>query len=240
MNALRPFAQMTTASRVALALLLAAVPACTDKDKQKQPATPPQEAELKPDDVLLVADGITIAWKDVRERVEALDAIAPEFSLKKKIQKVLSDYTIPILFARRDFAEQRNAQRDLATTLRNASGNVNELLQNANGRPFRRERISRGNVDLPVADFLFEPGNLGAVSPPIELPGGFMLAGCIDLTQTRVPMEDTCECVMVGFFTHDSQAEGQWELDLRTRLPRLVTYVHPDYRLAMPPWLQIP
>jgi hypothetical protein len=67
--------------------------------------------------VLLVADGITIAWKDVRERVEALDALAPEFSRKKKIQKVLSDYTIPILFARRDFAEQRNAQRDLATTL---------------------------------------------------------------------------------------------------------------------------
>jgi hypothetical protein len=240
MNALRSSAPAAAASRIAFALLLAAVPACTDKEKPQQPATPPQEAELKPDDVLLVLDGITIAWKDVRERVEALDELAPEFSRKKKIQKVLSDYTIPVLFARRDFAEQRNAQRELATTLRNASGNVDELLKNANGRPFRRERISRGNVDLPVADFLFEPTNLGAVSPPIELPGGFVLAGCIDLTQTRVPMEDTCECVMVGFFTHDSQAEGQWELDLRTRLPQLVTYVHPDYRLAMPPWLNIP
>ncbi len=240
MNALRSFAPMAAASPLAFALLLVAVAACTDKEKPQQPATPPQEAELKPDDVLLVVDGITIAWKDVRERVEALDELAPEFSRKKKIQKVLSDYTIPVLFARRDFAEQRNAQRELATTLRNASGNVDELQKNANGRPFRRERISRGNVDLPVADFLFTPENLGAVSPPIELPGGFVLAGCLDLTQTRVPMEDTCECVMVGFFTHDSQAEGQWELDLRTRLPQLVTYVHPDYRLAMPPWLNIP
>lgn len=220
---------------------LALASACS-KDAPKPDAAPstPTQKQLQPDDVLLVVDGISIAWKDVQTHVAWLDEIAPEYSLRKKIQKVLPEYTIPVLFARREFGDLRKAQFELATTIRAASGNVEELQKNAGDRPHRRERISRGDVEIPVAAFVFEPTNVGAVSQPIEVPGGWMLAGCADLTQTRVPMEDTCECVQVAFFTHDAKFWREWKQELKTRLKDRVTYVHPDYRLAMPPWLQLP
>lgn len=224
----------------ACALLLLA-PACSkDAPQTDTTPTPPAQQELKPDDVLLVVDGITIAWKDVQPHVAWLDEFAPEYSLRKKIQKVLPEYTLPVMFARREFADLRRAQFELATTVRAASGNVEELDKNAGERPHRRERISRGDVELPVAAFVFEPTNVGAVSQPIEVPAGWMLAGCADLNQTRVPMEDVCECVQVAFFTHDAKFLREWKLELKTRLKDRVTYVHPDYRLAMPPWLQLP
>ena len=195
----------TAAAFAAACALLLLCPACSKDAPQADttPTTPPQQ-ELKPDDVLLVVDGITIAWKDVQPHVAWLDEFA------------------------------------LATTVRAASGNVEELDKNGGERPHRRERISRGDVELPVAAFVFEPTNIGAVSQPIEVPAGWMLAGCADLTQTRLPMEDVCECVQVAFFTHDAKFLREWKLELKTRLKDRVTYVHPDYRLAMPPWLQLP
>lgn len=220
---------------------LATVASCSE-EAPKDDAAPTTSAQkaLQPEDVLLVVDGISIAWKDVQAHVAWLDEIAPEYSLRKKIQKVLPEYTIPVMFARREFADLRRAQFELATTVRAASGNVEELLKNAGERPHRRERISRGDVEIPVAAFVFEPTNVGAVSQPLEVPAGWMLAGSADLQQTRVPMEDVCECVQVAFFTHDTKFWREWKQDLKTRLKDRVTYVHPDYRLAMPPWLQLP
>ena len=67
-----------------------------------------------------------------------------------------------------------------------------------------------------------------------------MLVGAVDLKQAAVPLEDLCEAVQVGFFTHDQKFWREWKQDLRTRLQKRVSYVHPDFRLAMPPWLELP
>ncbi len=210
---------------------------------KEAPSLPPNEAvpaALDPTDLLLVVDGVSIRWSDVAPQVAWLDTLAPEYSLRKKIQKVLSDHTIWVQFARRDFPEQRRQQFELAQTLRAACGNVEELRKNAEGRPMHQSRLSVGNVGLPVAAFLFDPSRVGAVSDPIEVPAGYLLVGCLDLTRTQVPMEDTCECVQVGFVTHNAPQWREWESATQSRIADRVTFVHPDYRLAMPPWLNLP
>lgn len=225
--------------------LLAVMIATRDDDKKSkasavQPDPESTEGTLQPDDVLLVVDDVTITYGDVKQQVEWLDQIAPEYSLRKKIQKVLPEYTLPVMFARREFGPSREKLFELAKTVRAASGNVLELEKNGADRAFRRATITRGDVEVPVAAFLFEPTNIGAVSEPIEVPGGWMLVSAVDLKQARVPMEDLCEAVQVGFFTHESKFWREWKQDLKTRLQKRVSYVHPDYRLAMPPWLELP
>lgn len=227
------------------AALLASVALSTLPCCSREPASQPTEEAapepgLAPEDLLLVVDGVSVHWADVSPQVAWLEGLAPEYSLRKKIQKALSDHAIPVLFARRDFPEQRRQQFELAQTLRAASGNVEELRKNAVDRPMLQSRLSVGNVELPVAAFLFDPARVGSVSDPIEVPAGYLLVGCLDLTRTQVPMEDTCECVQVGFVTHDAAAWREWESALRDRIADRVTYVHPDYRLAMPPWLDLP
>ncbi|MEQ1631986.1 MAG: hypothetical protein ABL997_06410 [Planctomycetota bacterium] len=225
--------------------LLAVMIATRDDDKKAvptaaQPDPGSTDATLNPDDVLLVVDDVTITYGDVKDQVEWLDQIAPEYSLRKKIQKVLPEYTLPVMFARREFGPSREKLFELAKTVRAASGNVEELEKNGSDRTFRRATITRGDVEVPVAAFLFEPTNIGAVSQPIEVPGGWMLVSAVDLKQARVPMEDLCEAVQVGFFTHDAKFWREWKQDLKARLQKRVSYVHPDYRLAMPPWLELP
>jgi hypothetical protein len=225
---------------LAICLVLLISSACSEKPADKTRTDATAENRLAPEDVLLVVDGVSIRWSDVEQQVAWLDGLAPEYSLRKKIQRTLSDYTLPVLFARRDFAEQRRQLFELAQTVRAASGNVEELRKNASDRPMLQSRLSVGNVELPVAAFLFDPTRVGAVSDPIEVPAGYLLVGCVDLTRTQVPMEDTAECVQVGFVTHDAAAFREWETAMQQRIADRVTFVHPEFRLAMPPWLNLP
>jgi hypothetical protein len=225
---------------LAICLALLIPQACSEGPADDPRTEATAENRLAPEDVLLVVDSVSIRWSDVEQQVAWLDGLAPEYSLRKKIQKTLSDYTIPVLFARRDFSEQRRQLFELAQTVRAASGNVEELRKHASDRPMLQSRLSVGNVELPVAAFLFDPTRVGAVSDPIEVPAGYLLVGCVDLTRTQVPMEDTAECVQVGFVTHDAAAFREWETAMQERLADRVTFVHPDFRLAMPPWLNLP
>lgn len=201
-------------------------------------AKPPQA--MQPGDLLLELDGLRITWGDVADQVAWLDELAPEYSRQKKVQAVLSEHSIPVQFARREFGARREELHQLAETLRKAVGNVAELEKAGADRTFRRAPMTRGDMTVPVARFLFDVTNVGGVSQPIEVPMGYVVVGAFDLKQARAPMEDIVEAGMLGFFTHDDRAFAEWSNRLRERIRTRVTYVHPDFRLAMPPWLVLP
>ncbi|MGE3175679.1 MAG: hypothetical protein AB7O97_23855 [Planctomycetota bacterium] len=199
------------------------------------PGAPPA-----PTDTLLVVDGVTVTFADLAPPIDYLERLAPEFSLGHRAQKVLSEYTLPLLFARREFAAERAAQLELARTVRAACDNAEELETLSEGRMRRRAVVSRGDVDMPVAEFLFDPIHAGGVSDPIEVPAGWVLAGAFDLTQNRVAVQDVCDALQVGFMTHHANEWRQWLQQLPVRLADKVTFVHPEFRSSMPPWMKLP
>lgn len=219
------------------AVLIVAMRRGDDKPIDDQPRG---QKPLQPGDVLLALDGIEITWGELADRVAWLDELAPEYSLQKKIQALLTDETITMRFARREFGAQREEQRQLAETFRASVGNVQELAKAGVHRTYRRAPLTRGDVTVPVARFVFEETNVGGVTPVTEVPRGYVVAGAFDLKQARAPMEDVVDVGILGFYTHDEGAWSGWTDQLRARIRTRVTYVHPDFRLAMPPWLVLP
>ena len=231
------------AAALALPAVLLAVllswPSCGDA-APAAPAGPPARVHPAPGDTLLVVDGVTVTFADVAAPVAFLDKMLPEYDERLKIQNALTKFTLPLLFARREFAEGRRHQFELAQTMRLASGNVEELERNSRDQPVRRGIVTTGDVDLPVAAFLFDPEKVGSVSDPIELPQGYVLAGAFDLRPAPQLVRTTCDSMQALFLTHPASQWGTWLGALQDRISTRVTYVHPDYVLAMPPFLKLP
>lgn len=231
-----------TIGALALVLLLLAalwtwMPACGRNRENPAPADGSHPAL---GDTLLVVDGVTVTFADIAEPMAFLDRLYPEFNERLKIQKVLTQFTLPLLFARLEFKDQRRQQLGLARTFKLACGNVAELDRNSEGHPRRRAILTAGDLDLPIAAFLFDPATTGAVSEPIEVPQGFVVAGAFDLMEEREVIKDRCDALQVLFLTHPASIWAEWLAQLRVRIGDRATYVHPDYRLAMPPWIKQP
>lgn len=224
--------------RLALLLLVALAAAC----RQRAPDPKPEPTPAAPlaTDPLLVVDGITVTFGDVEEAVAFFDRLDPSPSRRTKMQRVLEEFTLPLLFARREFAAERQTQLAAAQALCSVVGNAVELQQRSTLGTSRHATVTPRDVEIPIALFLFDPMHTGAVSPPLEVPQGFVVAGALDLQQSVVVPQDRCEAIQVGFLTHDAAAYARWLGELQQRLGDKATYVHPDYRAAMPQWLRLP
>ncbi|MBL9077326.1 MAG: hypothetical protein JNL08_07480 [Planctomycetes bacterium] len=203
--------------------------ACSDR--------PPAPA----DDRLLVVDGITITLAEVEPYVAFLDAAVPEAGRKTKIRRIVDEHLLPLRLAQRAFAARRAELREQAAALCGIATNSSELERVAPMQGDRtRRNLSRMQPRLPVAMFLFDPLLTGAVSPPIEVPNGWVVATAFDLHEGALMLDDYVDALQIGFLTHDAEGWGQWLLAERARVAGTVTWVHPDYREAMPDWLHLP
>jgi hypothetical protein len=189
---------------------------------------------------LIEVDGLSITFGDVAAEMAYLDSLAPEWSLRAKIRRVLGEFTLPLFLARREFQKERAEQLGKAANMAAASGNAAELLANARLHVHRHEHVGRRDVEIPISMFLFAEEKAGSVSQPIELPQGFVVAGALDLKSSAAVLDDVCEAVQVAFYTHAPQAWFAWLEAMRERIAQRVTFVHPDFRDAMPIWLKLP
>jgi hypothetical protein len=223
----------------AAATVLAAA-ACSRCSAPAAPHDPPAPAEPKPGDPLLQVDGITITFGDVLPMVEFFDTLSREGSRRTKMQRVIEEYTLPLLFARREFQEERKKELAQATGLRAVAGNVLELEEKSTAFRRKRERVRPREVEIPIARFLFDKLHQGAVSDPIELPQGYTVVGSFELVEAQLLFDDQCDALQVTFYTpqlHDDQSYHLWLRALQKRLDKKVTWYHPDYRDAVPSWL---
>lgn len=219
-------------SIVAAALVLAsgaAVFACGD---DRAPA-----AETR----LLVLDGMTFTLDDVAPYVAFLDSFMPEGGRKTKIQKVLEEHLIPLRLAQRAFPAEREELRKRAADLRSVAGNIEELERHA-AQLENKERfdITRLQAQLPAGMFLFDPLKVRSVSDPIELPQGFLIVSAYELHQSPVVVADYVDALEVPFVTHKRRQWRDWYEAQKSALAPTATFVHPDYRTAIPPWIQLP
>lgn len=193
-------------------------------------------------DCLLVLDGIEIKLADVEPYVAFFDSFLPEGGRKTKIQRVLDDFLIPLRLAQRAFPAERQAQRARADALRSVAGNVQELEQKTElMKDKRRSNMTRTHAHIPVAMYLFDALQVGGVSDPIELPTGWFVVAAYDFVESPgLKIDDYVDALQVGFVTHTSGEFVAWYEAQKKALGTKATFVHPEYRTAMPPWVQPP
>lgn len=209
-------------------LLTLLLPACGDA-----PPAPPTN--------LLVIDGIEITLAEVEPYVAFMDSYLPEGGRKAKVQRVLEEHLLPLHLARRGFAEQRQQQLEKALVLCSVATNAIELEEQSKLLHDRtRQVVTRIQPKLPVAMFLFDPLLTGSVSAPLEVPFGYIVATCHDIMQSAVALDDRADALQVAFATHPAGEWHDWIVTEQRRIANKVTWVHPDYREAMPPWLTLP
>lgn len=190
---------------------------------------------------LLVVDGMTIELAELDPYVKFLDSYLPEGGRKAKVLRVVEEQLLPLHLGRRAFAAERQRLFENAMQLRAVAGNVTELeKQTVSMATKGRKRLTRNQSKLPIAMFLFDPLQTGSVSAPIEVPYGWVVAGCFGITEGAIAVEDIADALQVTFSTHGSQDWLAWLAAEQKRIADKVTFVHPDYREAMPQWLVLP
>jgi len=213
---------------VATAILLTPVPGC-------------KEQPVPPEHRLLVLDGIEITLADVEPYVAYLASFMPEFGRKTMIEKVIDEHVLPVKLARRHFGPQRAEQLRLAQDLCSLATNAAELERLSEQCQHKtRGKMNRLQAKLPVSMFLFDELQTGAVSPPIELPQGWFVVAVHEFTKTAMRLDDFVDTRHVGFVTHTSGDWYQWWTAQTELLADKATFVHPDYRSAMPKWIRLP
>lgn len=197
--------------------------------------------EKPPPKELLVVDGMTIELAELEPYVRFLDSYLPEGGRKAKVLRIVEEHLLPLHLGRRAFAAERQRLFDSATQLRAVASNVAELeKQSASMATKARKRVTRSQSKLPISMFLFDPLQTGSVSAPIEVPHGFVVTGCFGITEGAIAIEDVADALQVTFATHGSTEWLTWLDAEQKRIADKVTFVHPDYREAMPKWLVLP
>ncbi len=224
---------------LAAAALLLALNCCTRAPVATQDDPAPQ-AQLAADTLLLTLDGIEFRWGEAAAFISFYDSIYPQWSLRTKLRKVLEDHLVPLRLAQRAFPELREEQLQKARAMQSVCGNALELARKAEGLHHRRGEVGLQLVEVPVAMFLLDRARLGSVSDPVELPQGYMLCGALDLREGGVVGDDLVDAVQVPFQTHDHPTFRKWLDEQQAALATKASFVHPDYRNAMPVWLELP
>jgi hypothetical protein len=196
--------------------------------------------DTHPANLLLTIDGLDITLDEVEQHVKFLDADQPEWATKVKFRRVLEEFTIPLRLAQRAFPEQRAEMRKRAENLRSVADNTAELEQQGAQQVIKRKDLGRRQVELPVAEFLFNPLLTGSASQPIEVPRGFIVAGAYGLKESAQVINDLVEAVQVGFLTHTPGDWQTWKDNEQLRVADKATYVNPAYRDSMPEWIKLP
>lgn len=223
-------------SRLHPPLLLAVLAGAVAASCSKSPPVPPADEAR-----LLVIDGIEVRVAELTPYLAFFDSFLPEAGRKVKVQRVLEDHLLPLQLARRAFAEPRQKLLAEARQLGEVATNFYELEQQTTNVVYRKRlNLTRLKPRLPVSMFLFDPLRTGSVSAPIEVPQGWIVAAAFELHESPLTSDDYVDGLQVAFFTHSDQEWLDWYDAQKKLLADKVTFVHPDYREAMPTWIRLP
>lgn len=194
--------------------------------------------------VILVVDGLSFTRQQVEEFFPWLHSVHSRSGRNLLAQYVLGDYLIPVALARREFRALRDEQQQRAATLRKVIGNGGYPELVARGQAFGgfapHPPVQSPRLALPLQRWAFDVENLGQVSPPLEVPEGFALIAAADVRTGVTRLEDTAEVFLVPFYTHTAAETKRWLDQRREAIADRVTWVHPEWRDALPPWLHLP
>ena len=217
-----------------MALLLAA---CGEDDPvAKEP--PPG-----PDDVVLIVDGMEITAGEIAEFDEYVATFDKTVGRKFLITHVLQEHVLPLHLARRAHAKRRKELQDQAQALYDVTNNdghpglvaKSEVLEG-----YELEGQTRNDLPMALARFAFDPANLFAVSPPLEVPHGFYVISTSDILSSPSKAAELVTLYLVPFLSfRDAREFRTWYSEQQVLLRDRVEYVHPNYKDALPNWFEV-
>lgn len=194
--------------------------------------------------VLLELDGIVIEESELQPLLGYVNGMGERVGKSFAAQIVLERHLLPTRVAQRAFAAERAVLRERAEAMRRSvmsSGGADPQLR-AKGAIMGGESsgglIARSGMELAQAAWCFEPDNLGIVSPVVEVPRGYCLLSVADHRPGIERSGDLVDAYQVPFYTHGKSEFDDWWADRKRELAGKLTYVHPDYVDALPPWLK--
>jgi hypothetical protein len=194
--------------------------------------------------VVLELDGLVVEEADLEPLLTSVRNAGERLGDSFAVQLVLDGHLLPVLAARRAFAARRDELRQSAEAMRRSvlsSGGADPQLR-AKGAIMGGEEspglIGRNSMELAQAAWCFEPDNFGQVSPVLEVPRGFCLMSVADYRPGIERSGDLVNAYQVPFYTHGKREFDDWWAEQRRVLAGKLTYVHPDYADALPPWLK--
>ena len=221
--------------RSALALASFALTACGCD----QTATPAPRSG-----VVLEIDGIEVRDAELKPLLDYIEASGERTGRNFAMQIVLERHVLPLRVAQRAFAAQRAELKVRADAfLRSVidSGGADPQLRSKGqllGGETSPGLLSRTGMDLAQAAYCFVADNLGVVSPVIELPRGYCVVSFSDHKPGVERSGDLVNAYQVPFYTHTRLQFEDWWAAQKKALADKLTYLHPDYADALPPWIK--
>jgi len=206
-------------------------------DGEKPPTEPPA-----PSDPVIQVDGIVITRGEVEGYNDYFRDLDPTMGRDHCTRILLDQFLLPLKFAQREFAAQRQVQRERARSLANSLGESagHDALLERTGKNRDAEKKAnaiRQELPLPEQRWLFADENVGRVSPVLETAQGFSLVAAAEKIPGMTKAFDRADVLLVRFYTHRSRAYAQWRSDLRQRVQELAPdkkLIHPEFRDAFP------
>jgi hypothetical protein len=215
-------------------MLLAVAAACADD--YGDPAAWPAG-------LVLQVDGLQVWEHEVAPLVSYLASVDRRAGRRTRLAAILSAHLLPLKLAQRAFAAERAALRPRCEALRRAvdNGGFPELVAKGRVVPGASHlRLGRHELPLPLQSYAFAAENLGQTSPVLEVPQGFALIATEHLAPGTSRADDLADVFQVPFYSHSPDDFAAWLRGAQAAVAGRVEYVHPDYRDALPPWLDPP
>ncbi len=245
----KPRWSRTKARRVGSLLLawslpcLLALGCAPDVPEQTRPSTE-VPAALPDEEVVLRIGELSVTAGEVHAFDDWLNRLDPRIGRETRLKSVLDEFVLPIAAARRAFPELRQVQREAAEALARVvgSGGLAQLRETAAGIPDAADldRVHPTKMPFPVSNFAFNAENVLAVSPPIEVPRGYWIVSTDEYREGLSSTDDRILVFRVPFMTHSEADFNEWWFQTRQELGQQLEFVHPDYKNALPYWVQQP
>ncbi len=206
---------------------------CGDSD------TPAGDA---PPGVVLELDGIQVTEAEISEYVDYILSVDKRTGKREMVRAILDQHILPVRLAQRAFAEQRQALRAQCEALAHAVGNGGYPALLRKGGPLVGNQdnlvLSRYELPLAIQRYAFDETRIGLLSPVIETPQGFSLVSVFNIERGMARPADRVEFFQVPFYVLGPTEFDAWLRQHQVEVAAKLTYVHPDYAEALPPWLQ--
>lgn len=196
------------------------------------------------DPVILRASNLEIRRSEIAGFEAYLQRLDPTMGEMTRKRAILDNYLLPLKLARRDFPEGRSQQRRRAEALVKVLGTAagyDDLATQSKLFPGAglEEGVARGAMSLAEARWAFADENIGRASPILETPRGYSILATRDKQAGPTMLYDRVDVWVTPFHTHAThRAYLDWLVRAKASLSGHVTFIHPDYKEALPYWLR--
>ncbi len=202
------------------------------------------EPQPQKDPVVLRVGGLEVRQSEIAAFEAYVEKLDPTMGKMARKRAILDLSVLPLKLAQRDFPKQRAEQRSRAEALAQALGNsagYDDLVSQSKHLP--GARLQQGLVhrvmSMAEARWAFADEHVGRVSPILETPRGYSILATLDKRPGPTMHYDAVDVWVAPFYTHaDRRSYLEWLTRAKASLVGRLTFIHDDYKEALPYWLR--